>query len=193
MERPDDARLIKRYANRKLYDTRASRYVTLQQIAEFVREGEEVVIIDNKSKEDLTHVTLAQIIYEEEKNVEHREERRSIPRLREFIQTRREALIGSLPTLDSLPAPISKLVHKKEDEEEPAEPKGAESKGFVKGSLEDAQKMLEDLKSVADDRVRSVLGWALSNVSQLEGEVARLRQRIEELEATIPRRDDESE
>ena len=60
-------RLIKRYANRKLYDTRDSRYVTLQQIAEFVRRGDDVQIIDNKSKEDLTNVTLAQIIYEEEK------------------------------------------------------------------------------------------------------------------------------
>ena len=54
-----EPRLIKRYANRKLYDTRDSRYVTLQQIAELVRDGEDVKIIDNKSKEDLTNVTLA--------------------------------------------------------------------------------------------------------------------------------------
>ena len=59
-------RLIKRYANRKLYDTRESRYVTLQEIAEMVREAQDVKIIDNKSKEDLTRVTLAQIIYEED-------------------------------------------------------------------------------------------------------------------------------
>ena len=65
-------RVIKRYANRKLYDTRESRYVTLQDIAEFVRIGENVQIIDNKSKEDLTRVTLAQIIYEEERNGDER-------------------------------------------------------------------------------------------------------------------------
>jgi len=60
-------RVIKRYSNRKLYDTKDSRYVTLLQIAEMVRTGEEVQIIDNNTKEDLTEVTLAQIIYEEQK------------------------------------------------------------------------------------------------------------------------------
>jgi polyhydroxyalkanoate synthesis repressor PhaR len=62
-----EARVIKRYANRKLYDTQHSRYVTLDQIAEMIRGGDDVKIIDNKTKEDLTSVTLAQIIFEEEK------------------------------------------------------------------------------------------------------------------------------
>ncbi|MBW1760955.1 MAG: polyhydroxyalkanoate synthesis regulator DNA-binding domain-containing protein [Deltaproteobacteria bacterium] len=43
-------RVIKRYANRKLYDTRDSKYITLDRIAEFVRNGEEVKVIDNRSK-----------------------------------------------------------------------------------------------------------------------------------------------
>ena len=64
---PLSRRVIKRYSNRKLYDTKDSRYVTLLQIAEMVRGGEEVQIIDNNTKEDLTEVTLAQIIYEEKK------------------------------------------------------------------------------------------------------------------------------
>src|SRR5262249_15077497 len=62
-----ESRVIKRYANRKLYDTQRSRYVTLDQIAEMIRGGEDVKIVDNNSKEDLTTVTLAQIIFEEEK------------------------------------------------------------------------------------------------------------------------------
>jgi polyhydroxyalkanoate synthesis repressor PhaR len=62
-----ETRVIKRYANRKLYDTQHSRYVTLDQIAEMIRGGDDVKIVDNKSKEDLTSVTLAQIIFEEEK------------------------------------------------------------------------------------------------------------------------------
>ena len=62
-----EARIIKRYANRKLYDTEHSRYVTLEQISEMIRAGDDVKIVDNKSKEDLTSVTLAQIIFEEEK------------------------------------------------------------------------------------------------------------------------------
>jgi polyhydroxyalkanoate synthesis repressor PhaR len=62
-----EPRVIKRYANRKLYDTQHSRYVTLDQISEMIRNGDEVKIVDNKTKEDLTSVTLAQIIFEEEK------------------------------------------------------------------------------------------------------------------------------
>src|SRR5512135_3869853 len=62
-----EPKVIKRYANRKLYDTQRSRYVTLDQIAEMIRAGEDVKIVDNNSKEDLTTITLAQIIFEEEK------------------------------------------------------------------------------------------------------------------------------
>src|SRR6185503_13572006 len=56
-ERP--RRIIKRYSNRKLYDTRDSRYVTLLQIAGMVRSGEEVKVVDNSSRQDLTNATLA--------------------------------------------------------------------------------------------------------------------------------------
>ena len=62
-----ETRIIKRYANRKLYDTEHSRYVTLDQISGMIRNGDDVKIVDNKTKEDLTTVTLAQIIFEEEK------------------------------------------------------------------------------------------------------------------------------
>ena len=62
-----EPRVIKRYANRKLYDTQSSQYVTLDQIAQMIRAGEEVRVLDNNSKDDLTSVTLAQIIFEEEK------------------------------------------------------------------------------------------------------------------------------
>jgi polyhydroxyalkanoate synthesis repressor PhaR len=59
--------LIKRYANRKLYDTEAKRYITLHGIAKLIQEGEEVQVVDNVSGEDLTAVTLTQIIFEKEK------------------------------------------------------------------------------------------------------------------------------
>jgi len=61
------AYVIKRYSNRKLYDTQESRYVTLEAIAAFVKAGEEVRVVDNDSGEDLTAVTFAQIILEEER------------------------------------------------------------------------------------------------------------------------------
>lgn len=59
--------LIKRYPNRKLYDTEAKKYITLEGISELIRNGEEVQVIDHTTEEDLTAVTLTQIIFEQEK------------------------------------------------------------------------------------------------------------------------------
>lgn len=82
------AKIIKRYSNRKLYDTERSKYVTLDEIARMIKAGEEVTIIDNETKEDLTSVTLTQIIFEEEK----RESRMPLGMLRNLIQTGGDAL-----------------------------------------------------------------------------------------------------
>ena len=59
--------IIKRYPNRKLYDSEAKRYITLDGVAELIRTGQEVQIIDHTTGEDLTAVTLTQIIFEQEK------------------------------------------------------------------------------------------------------------------------------
>ena len=59
--------LIKKYANRKLYDTRTSRYVTLDGIAQLVREGHDIRVVDRDSGQDLTQVILSQIVLTEEK------------------------------------------------------------------------------------------------------------------------------
>lgn len=64
-------KIIKRYQNRKLYDTSDSCYVTLEDISDMIKQGEEVEVIDNTTKEDLTAVTLAQIIFEEQKKKTH--------------------------------------------------------------------------------------------------------------------------
>ncbi|HEY2776051.1 MAG TPA: polyhydroxyalkanoate synthesis regulator DNA-binding domain-containing protein [Candidatus Binatia bacterium] len=77
-------RVIKRYTNRKLYDTDQSRYVTLDDIAKLIRENEEVRVIDNESQDDLTAVTFAQIILEEEKRKTNLV---SVPFLRKLIHS----------------------------------------------------------------------------------------------------------
>lgn len=172
-----EPRLIKRYANRKLYDTRDSRYVTLQQIAELVRDGEDVKIIDNKSKEDLTNVTLAQIIYEEEKKGDSDVKRST---LLSFIQDGQKRLI------DSLPAGLSKLV--RPDGKVPEGEAAAPAEGEAEGEKKAAKGPLEsfgELKGLADDRVRAILGGAMGHVQQLQGEVRRLQGRIEELEQKL--------
>lgn len=59
--------IIKRYPNRKLYDTEAKRYVTLDSITQMIHEGQEVQVVDHETGEDLTNLTLSQIIFEQEK------------------------------------------------------------------------------------------------------------------------------
>ena len=59
--------LIKRYPNRKLYDTEAKKYITLDGIAALIRQGDDVQVVDHTTDEDLTAVTLTQIIFEQEK------------------------------------------------------------------------------------------------------------------------------
>jgi polyhydroxyalkanoate synthesis repressor PhaR len=59
--------VIKRYTNRKLYNTASKRYITLEEIAILIRQGEEIQVVDNATGEDLTAVTLSQIIMEQEK------------------------------------------------------------------------------------------------------------------------------
>ncbi len=58
-------RLIKRYGSRKLYDTEESRYVSLDEIATWIRDGQEIKVVDNKTAADVTVPTLTQIISEE--------------------------------------------------------------------------------------------------------------------------------
>ena len=106
-----DRRIIKRYSNRKLYDTRGSSYVTLLQIAEMIRNGEDVQIIDNATKEDKTDVTLALIISEELRN---KPRAIPIPTLKALIRHRGEKILTQLRE-----GPIGKLIPPGKDEAEP--------------------------------------------------------------------------
>ena len=62
-----EVRTIKRYQNRKLYDTHQSCYVTLEEIAQIIREGHEIQVIDNKTKNDITYTTQIQLLFDQEK------------------------------------------------------------------------------------------------------------------------------
>lgn len=161
-----DRRLIKRYANRKLYDTRDSRYVTLQQIASLVREGEDVCIIDNTSKEDLTTVTLAQIIYEEEKNADDGHAS-SVGTLRSMIQESRARLMETLRV-----GPMGKLL------DPPPE-------GSLLPHLKSPKEVLDELHRMADEQVKALVAMAVGHVRELQEEVRRLQVRIEDLEERI--------
>jgi len=180
-ERP--RRVIKRYSNRKLYDTKDSRYVTLLQIAEMVRGGEEVQIIDNNTKDDLTEVTLAQIIYEEQKA-----QTRSVPlqTLKDLIHSRTEKVLEDLRS-----SPVGRLIPGTKSDVPPAPgtaasgaqaaPGGADHKTTL---AEQARETIEEWQHKIDDRIRSVLP-TFNPWQQLQHEVKRLSARLEELEKKL--------
>ncbi len=93
-------KIIKRYQNRKLYDTQQSCYVTLDDIAKMIRSNEEVMVIDNKSKNDITAATLTQIIFEAEKKAS---QYAPLFTLREIIQTGNGSISNFLAKLGAFP------------------------------------------------------------------------------------------
>lgn len=187
-------RVIKRYSNRKLYDTKDSRYVTLQQIGEMVRAGEEVQIIDNATKEDKTEVTLALIISEDLKS-----QPRSVPlgTLRDLIQERGERLLNQLRE-----GPIGRLIPGATEDAPPAESAEAPAppvaaapapepekpaqgaKARISEIVESSKQTLDQWQHAVDERVRHILP-ALNPFRDLQTEVERLSRRVEELEAMV--------
>jgi polyhydroxyalkanoate synthesis repressor PhaR len=170
-------RIIKRYSNRKLYDTKDSRYVTLLQIAEMVRSGEDVQIIDNNTKEDLTEVTLAQIVYEEQKT-----QSRSVPlqTLKELIQARTEKVLSELRE-----GPIGRFIPGgTTDGKTPEKPEPPPPPPPKPGVVQRAQESLSEMQQKIDERIKAILPSILP-WQQLEGEVKRLSARVDELEKKL--------
>jgi polyhydroxyalkanoate synthesis repressor PhaR len=169
-------RIIKRYSNRKLYDTKDSRYVTLLQIAEMVRAAEEVQIIDNNTKDDLTEITLAQIIYEEQKA-----HSRNVPlqTLKELIHARTEKVLHDLRE-----GPIGRLIPGTKPGEEKVEVVAKDTKDTKPTLVDQAKEKLEEMQHNLDERVRTVLA-SFRPLQQLQQEVKRLNERLEELEKRL--------
>jgi polyhydroxyalkanoate synthesis repressor PhaR len=178
-------RIIKRYSNRKLYDTKGSSYVTLLQIAEMIREGEDVQIIDNATKEDKTDVTLALIISEE-----LRTKPRGIPlaTLKALIRHRGERILTAFRE-----GPMGKFMPpNKESGEDGDFVEGAEIPG-LEGEDEDMSQgkegkgiraTLEQWQSAIDERIRAVLP-NFAAFRDMEQEIKRLSERMEALEKKL--------
>lgn len=175
-ERP--RRIIKRYSNRKLYDTKGSRYVTLLQVAEMVREGEEVQIIDNNTKDDLTEVTLAQIIYEEQKA-----RSRSVPlqTLKELIHTRTEKVLADLRE-----GPIGRLIPGggRIGDDKGVEPPAVPARESKPTLVDQAKEKFEGMQHQLDERINSIL-TGFRPLHQLQQEVANLNERLALLEKKL--------
>ena len=189
-------RVIKRYANRKLYDTEHSRYVTLEQISEMIRNGDDVKIVDNKTKEDLTTVTLAQIIFEEEKK-----QRSFMPlaTMRNIIQNggewfaeaqrkvqailpgkRRDDEEGDVVAAPEVSAPAPEVA------EEPHDEAHAKKLSVValRRWVDDSKMTLEEWQKRVDDKIRSAIE-GISPFAGVNKDVKVLSERIAELEAKL--------
>src|ERR1700722_113568 len=98
-------KIIKRNQNRKLYDTQQSCYVTLDDIAKMIRSSEDVMVIDNKTKNDITAATLTQIIFESEKKAS---QYAPLFTLREIIQNANGSISSYLAKLGAFPKDYAK-------------------------------------------------------------------------------------
>ena len=209
-----ETRVIKRYANRKLYDTQRSRYVTLDQIADMIRCGEDVKIVDNNSKEDLTSVTLAQIIFEEEKK---RKSFLPLAAMRNIIQSGGESLqelasqagarvrsvlrLGDVPETGAEGEAASEVGAEGNPVATAAEPaaplapsvNGAEAPGLgpsnlvhtaVREFLERSQQTFDEWQKRVDERVHKVVE-ALAPWTVLQKDLKELQERLSDLEKRL--------
>src|SRR5215831_20285094 len=101
--------LIKKYANRKLYDTRTSKYVTLEQIADLVREGHDIRVVDRDTGNDITQVVLSQVVLTEEK----RGPQRLMDAGADAIQERGQALLDYVRKTLNVPADLASEVERR--------------------------------------------------------------------------------
>jgi polyhydroxyalkanoate synthesis repressor PhaR len=191
-----EPKVIKRYTNRKLYDTVESRYVTLDEIAGMIKEGVEVQIVDNRTKEDLTSVTLAQIIFEEEK----KQNQMPLAVLREIIRRPGESLTGFIqkevtPRVASIreeaESRLDKLLRREDGTvarapgEEAATPAASGTAGGPAELLKASQRALEDWQRRIDERVKHVVENLTGNLPALGRDMQGLTQRLEQLEKKL--------
>jgi polyhydroxyalkanoate synthesis repressor PhaR len=113
-----ETHLIKKYANRKLYDTRTSRYITLEGIAELVRDGHEIKVVDRENGHDLTQVILSQIVLSQEKHGPAR----LVDAGGDVIHERGQALLDYVRKTLNVPADLrNQMERRREDLEERAD------------------------------------------------------------------------
>ena len=193
-------RVIKRYANRKLYDTEDSCYVTHEEIALLVRSGQDIQIIDNQSKEDLTRLTLAQILTKEE-----RRKRRTLPlnTLKSIIQTSGEKLqeritqqvstikdeaaetVRQVSTMtDGAVETVRNALRPGESAEAPAPSEEAEEAESMREWLDKSQRGYENLAKTVEERWDLMVN-ALDHLEENRKRISLLEARIQELEAEL--------
>jgi polyhydroxyalkanoate synthesis repressor PhaR len=176
-----EPKVIKRYTNRKLYDTVESRYVTLDEIAEMIKAGAEVKIIDNRTKEDLTSVTLAQIIFEEEKKTS----KMSLETLRDMIRHGGEVAQRFVEgTQAELRGRVEAVRAAAEQRVQSFLKQGQQTSDRAKELVQTSQEAVSALQKKVDERVRAAIE-GMSNLSDVRRSLDEIAKRIEGLEKRL--------
>lgn len=176
-----EPKIIKRYTNRKLYDTVESRYVTLDEIAEMVKAGADVKIVDNRTKEDLTSVTLAQIIFEEEKKTS----RMSLKTLRDLIRhggERAAQVVGDAQA--ELRGRVEAVRAAAEQRVQSILTRGQLTSDRARELVSSSQETFAAFQRKVDERLRAAME-GMSSVPDLQRELSQLSSRIRELERKL--------
>lgn len=175
-------KIIKRYGNRKLYDTQLSRYVTLEEISHMIRKGEDLKVIDNKTKEDLTAVTLTQIMLEEEKNKKNILPLSLLKNLiqqgggsiYELVQRGKDSFLSMRMEAEEQ---LLKLLGRGQDAVE-------EGPALLKEWLFGQPKGLDQIQKRIDERIRVVF-QRLSGLEDLERQIQELENKIDRMEKLL--------
>lgn len=171
----DMSRVIKRYQNRKLYDTNESCYVTLEDISEMIKQGEDLQVIDNTTKEDLTSVTLAQIIFEEEKK-----QKNVLPlsAFKSIIRSGGEAIRGFVQK--SVETGVREIANVREEITEVVD------RLVKRGSLshDDRTNLLTMVRHFVEAKIRPTVE-NVQSIPAVQSEIKALMNRIEELERRL--------
>jgi polyhydroxyalkanoate synthesis repressor PhaR len=176
-----EPKIIKRYTNRKLYDTVESRYVTLEEIAEMVKAGGEVRILDNRTKEDLTSVTLAQIIFEEEKKTS----KMSLRTLKDLIRhggERAQQFVEG--TQAELRGKVEGIRQAAEQRVQTLLPKVQATGDRAKDLVAASQEAVSQFQRKVDERVRNTVE-GMANLPDLRKELQQISARIDEMERRL--------
>jgi polyhydroxyalkanoate synthesis repressor PhaR len=184
MEKDHSSRIVKRYQNRKLYDTQNSCYVTLDEIGQMVKQGEDVKVIDNRTGEDLTTVTLTQIIFEEEKK---KKSLLPLATLKKIIQSGGETIVEffqksintGVSSISNVKGEAEKVLDKIKDEFE-------DGGSFIKDILHRAHKTVDELQRKVEERFKNTIaGTAHTKLPHLKTEIRALRKKMATLERKL--------
>lgn len=174
-------RVIKRYVNRKLYDTVESRYVTLDEIAHMIKLGEEVQVLEERTEQDLTGVTLLQIILEEQ-----RRSARVSPRLLSDLIRRGSCEVpnaGERPPLQA--AEVNKGVRDGAEQRlHCVVERGQQANDRAKEMVASSQQAVLDLQRRMNERVGAAFE-VVAAVGKLKRELAHITGRIEYLDERL--------